>query len=193
MTHNMSFSAAALAITLLFGAQARADFLGLAPGDYNIELLGSSAVCGGSNCVGQVHIPSDPVSVADFDWSFVIGANVFSWEDTIRDLSTSPNGLATCALESSNSSADCQMFDDGFSVLFEDGFFLLFHPDVSGSIRREWAVDLGTVFPSGAWVATPAQVSEPHSLLLLGGGALSALWFWRRTSRRGQTLSVGTI
>ena len=106
-----------LAIALLLGllvTNAKADFLGLAPGDYAVTLGGSSALCGGSNCVGTVHIPVGTVTTANFDWNFVIAGVTFDFTAPV-DLSISPNGLNSCAVEATTS-ADCDALDNnGFS------------------------------------------------------------------------------
>ena len=187
MTKILCISAT-LAFTLLFGSPARADFLGRAPGDYTIELLGSSGLCGGTNCVGLVHIPIDPVTTANFDWSFLSGSSVdFQWDDSLLVISSSPNGLNTCAMESSDISAVCEMFDDGFQIFTPPIGLSLVHQVVSTSIpTNRYALTLSEeLLIGGEWVATAiAQVPEPSPLLLFWS-ALSALWFWRRATGRG--------
>jgi len=98
MKHKILFIQGVLVSIILLGSQARADFLGLAPGDYNVTLLSSTALCSGVDCVGQIHIPTGTVTTGNFHWNFQIGSNLFDWTHNLTT-STSPNGLNTCAVE----------------------------------------------------------------------------------------------
>ena len=155
-----------LAIALLLGllvTNAKADFLGLAPGDYTVTLGGSSALCGGSNCVGTVHIPVGTVTTANFDWNFVIAGVTFDFTAPV-DVSLSPNGLTSCAVEATTS-ADCTALDNGFNLstngdalsMISNQRYDLFLPSQGGQgVTNTWS---GT-----AIVAVP----EPSGITLLG-------------------------
>ena len=155
-----------LAIALLFGllvTNAKADFLGLAPGDYTVTLGGSSALCGGSNCVGTVHIPVGTVTTANFDWNFVIAGVTFDFTAPV-DVSLSPNGLTSCAVEATTS-ADCTALDNGFNLstngdalsMISNQRYDLFLPSQGGQgVTNTW---------SGTEIAA---VPEPSGTTLLG-------------------------
>ena len=120
MTHKILFISVALAITLLFGSQARADFLGLAPGDYNITLPGSDFLCGGTDCTGSVHIPTGTVTALNFDWTFLIPIHDFLWDDAILTTVTSLNGVNSCAFEASSPLSFCTIGDTSFAISITD-------------------------------------------------------------------------
>src|SRR5262245_47364024 len=195
MTHKILFISAALAITLLFGPLARADFLGLAPGDYNITLIGSAALCGGAaDCTGTVHIPTGVVTNVNFDWAFQPAFHDFLWDDANLDISSSPSGLSNCAFESGNPVDSCDLTNDAIAVVslnapFTPGFSMAYLSSPStGFPNRAYGLfpltsggGLGQPV-TGEWVVT--AVPEPNALLLFGG-ALSALWFCRRATGRG--------
>ena len=64
--------------------------------------------------MGTVHIPVGTVTTANFDWNFVIAGVTFDFTAPV-DLSISPNGLNSCAVEATTS-ADCDALDNnGFS------------------------------------------------------------------------------
>ena len=188
MTHRIFVISAALAITLLFGSQARADFLGLAPGDYNITLPGSGLFCGGTACTGSVHIPTGTVTTVNFDWTFLTPGHDFLWDDAVLNAMTSPNGVNSCASESPANSSFCAIDDTSFTILVNNDVpaLILMHQEVSNVFATNlWGMGIPGIGTDirGAWIATPAQVPEPNALLLFGS-ALSALWFWRRATRR---------
>ena len=56
-----------------------ANFLGLAPGDYDVILNGSAVWCAGTDCVGTIHIPVTSDKTDEFDWLFEIGGHLFDW------------------------------------------------------------------------------------------------------------------
>ena len=95
-----------LGALLLFASEVRADFLGLAPGDYAITLNNSASLCGGSNCTGTVHIGSP--GGTGFDWAFTIGTDVFDFDSDSAHQNTSVLGLNSCAFESLGGAGSCQ-------------------------------------------------------------------------------------
>src|SRR6476660_8830583 len=168
-----------LAIALLFGllvTNAKADFLGLAPGDYAVTLGGSSALCGGSNCVGTVHIPVGTVTTANFDWNFVIAGVTFDFTAAV-DVSLSPNGLNSCAVEATTS-ANCDAFDNGFGSSTDgDAFFM-------SNVNDAYFVFLpfhGQLLVEDTWSGTAnAAVPEPPALLLSGFGLICIAVVFRK-------------
>src|SRR5262245_56541530 len=104
--------AAALLVIFLAVPRANADFLGLAPGDYTVTLLGSSNnnLCGASNCVGTVHIGSS--GSTGFSWLFNIDNNNFDFAPPSLAQAGSSVG-AECAKESltSLSFTSCSNFN----------------------------------------------------------------------------------
>ncbi len=87
-------------VTLLFTAQARATFLGLGLGNYDLTLLNSSSLCGGSNCTGTISITGDPATVANFSWNFTINSDAFNWT---HFTAVAGGGTSSCAIESFSS------------------------------------------------------------------------------------------
>ena len=158
-----------LAIALLLGllvTNAKADFLGLAPGDYTVTLGGSSALCGGSNCVGTVHIPVGTVTTANFDWNFVIAGVTFDFTAPV-DVSLSPNGLNSCAVEATTS-ADCTALDNGGFNLSTNGD-VLFMTNLSDHRYDLFLPSQGGQGVTNTWAGTAiAAVPEPSGITLLG-------------------------
>ena len=146
-----------------------ADFLGLAPGDYDVVLLDSAALCGGGDCEGTVHIPADNTNLlADFDWSFEIGGVVFDWTPPGLGASVSPNGLNSCATEGGPGTT-CAVTDSGSVTTLNEPPFLTL--SFIGGTPRYAAFPSSDVFDAGAFTATPrVAVYEPTAgiLLLIG-------------------------
>lgn len=167
---------ATLAVIILTGAPVKADFLGLAPGDYTITLLSSTALCT-TNCTGTVHIGNP--GATGFDWSFIIQGNNFFFDTpNVGDTSISPNGLNSCAVESLVDSDSCSAADDSISVSRSAPALDL----INGFTGPRWRfLDTGGLV-QGAFTATPRQVPEPASVALLGFGALG-LYLRRRRQR----------
>src|SRR5262245_38502715 len=67
-----------LGALIVSASPAKADFLGFAPGDYDITLGGSSTLCGGSNCTGSIHIGSS--GDTGFDWDITVGSDIFEFD-----------------------------------------------------------------------------------------------------------------
>ena len=157
---------------------ARADFLGLAPGDYEVLLYGSSALCAGTDCLGTVHIPDASSKTDPFDWLFEIGGQVFDWTDPGLGTDVSPNGLNSCAIEGP-AGAICAVSDSGVPPsLNEPPFLVLF---AVGGLST-YTVLLGDeVFARGTFEATQdaSSVPEPSTALLL----VSAATVWVRLRR----------
>ena len=157
---------------------ASADFLGLAPGDYEVVLRGSSALCAGSDCAGTVHIPDASSKTGPFDWLFEIGGQVFDWTDPGLGTDVSPNGLNSCAIEGP-AGAICAVSDTGAPPsLNEPPFLVLF--SVGG--LSTYTVLLGDdMFARGTFEATQdaSPVPEPSTALLL----VSAGAVWVRVRR----------
>lgn len=88
-----------LGVMILLASETRADFLGLAPGDYTVTLNNSASSCGGSNCTGTIHIGTP--GATGFDWVFTIGTSVFAFDSPNRDTHiSSPLQIGSCAIES---------------------------------------------------------------------------------------------
>jgi len=155
---------------------ASADFLGLAPGNYDVVLHGSAALCAGTDCVGTIHIPVTSVPTDEFDWRFEIGGHLFDWTDPGLATSVSPNGLNSCAIEGL-AGAICAVNDSGaVSSLNTAPFLALF---ALGGSWTYTAVLSDTESVRDTFEARPASsVPEPSSALLLVSGG--AAWVWRR-------------
>ena len=146
-------------------ANASADFLGLAPGDYDVVLEGSSALCAGNDCIGTIHVPLGVAKTDVFDWSFEIGGELFDWTGPGLGTSVSPNSLNSCAIEGT-SGALCAMNDSGVVPSLNEAPFLVLFA-IAGSFSYTAALP-DEVFAHGTVEASPASpVPEPSSGLLL--------------------------
>lgn len=149
-----------LALMFLCSKPAQADWLGLAPGDYNVTLDNSSFSCGGNNCIGTVHIGS-PGSTG-FDWLFSITS---PFPTTLDCAPCFPFETATFQLTGESNLV--------FGGLFE-GLHLEYSKTTGSLIYDLFCVNeanypcpgFGSAFLStGAAIATPA-IPEPSSLTL---------------------------
>jgi hypothetical protein len=174
MNRNLLLLSVAV-ILLLLSTQARADFLGLSPGDYDVTLLNTSAFCV-VDCVGKIHIPTGTVTTGNFHWNFQIGpALLFDWTHNLIT-STSPNLMNTCAVES-GTNATCVETDSNPPTLNIVGPALMLSNDQNGT--QMFLIELIGGSVGGHFTAT--QVPEPPSVFLVMG-ALPIIWFWRRAS-----------
>ena len=178
----------AAAIALESGVAA-ADFLGLTLGDYAVTLIGSSAVCGGADCAGTVHVPATNSNLAaDFDWSFTIGAQEFEWTAPSVHTAISPNGSNSCAIEGGGQAVLCAVTDSGLGLTLNEAPFLLLF-DVGGA--QQYSVLLaGEASARGNFLATPlARVPEPSTTLLLASAlTLAMTWAGSHWSARRRGL-----
>ena len=147
-----------LAPMFLCSEPAQADWLGLAPGDYNVTLDGSSSLCGGSNCLGTVHIGFP--GATGFDWLFSF---------------TSP---AAATFDCGASCSSMTDINTGRQVTIEDNFAhgeqfgLIFDPTSQSRTYGLFNGTNGLTIGTGGWEAVSTAVPEPSSLLLLSIGVL---------------------
>ena len=166
-----------LGVLILLASEVRADFLGLAPGDYTVTLLNSGSfgfgLCGGNDCTGSVHIGNP--GATGFDWNFIINGDSFQFDGPTMNTSISPNGEFSCAFEANgNFGGSCQSLDGG--NVFPNfggppGLALL-----AGNTGILWfyKFDGASVVGQESARTEPFRVPEPLScsLLLFGLGAL---------------------
>lgn len=95
-----SLTMAAVIVLILIG-HARAGFLGLAPGDYNITLQDIGTPYGRgplNNLTGQVHIPEGDVTADNFAWRFALvdccGQVTFAWASDRLSIWASESGAS---------------------------------------------------------------------------------------------------
>jgi len=168
--------ATSLFVTFLLVQPAKADFLGLSPGDYTVTLVGSASLCGGSDCSGTVHIGSS--GATGFDWDFTVDGDVFEFDGPTTDTSISPDTLTSCALEVNNTAGGCQAFDDGTTTIAAP-LSPNFAMDRLETVGPRWFY-VGNVHSGrGSWDASPIAVPEPLSSYMILFG-LGALGMWRR-------------
>jgi hypothetical protein len=170
---SITFSAILFGLLIVSATPAKADFLGLAPGDHTITLLDSAGLCGVSDCVGTVHI--GPTDETGFDWLFLnVGAPANDF-----DFSSTSTALTKTA-----------SIDQALEILlppipnFPTLSLVLLIGD-SGIDPRWFYHDEGGVQREGSWSRTPSStVPEPmsSSLLLFGLGALG-LRGWLRAKQ----------
>ena len=168
---TVAFSAMMFGLLIMSATPAKADFLGLAPGDYTVTLQGSiQPICGGSNCVGSVHIGSP--GATGFDWLF----EFFVPSSLVFDFSHITNtgilsATSDCAIESLTS-----LTMNGCDATNAVPYFTLFRQS-TGTLF--WELGAVAFFERGLWTAVPLAIPEPlsSSLLLFGLGALG---LWRR-------------
>jgi hypothetical protein len=178
----------ALALTALFSTPARADFLGLAPGDYTIALQDAGWVSGArgllDNLTGTIHIPSDPVTVASFNWTFAlrdsIGPVAFNWTGkTLQVYEGEYDGIeVSWAREVANGPA---RVCDIATYCYPDIQFI-YDPARSnglpcdqGGCPQYWVDAYGYLNNTfGGWSAH--AIPEPYSLFILGFGLIILAW-----------------
>ena len=150
----------AAAILTAASGVASADFLGLAPGDYVVTLTGSSALCGGADCTGSVHVPATNLNlVSDFDWSFLIGSQAFDWAPPANvDTDISPNGANSCAIEGESPTL-CIVTDTGTSPALNVAPFLALF-DVND--QQRYSVILAGGSRGRSWRRRPRPCPSRH-------------------------------
>ena len=185
MHHRFFIAAFILGALTVSASPAKADFLGLPPGDYIVTLNGSTtlSLCGASNCTGTLHI--GPTGASGFDWDFIVGGDIFQFDGPTTATSISPDTLTSCALEinNSNTGGGCQAFDDGTTTIAAP-FAPNFAMDYLETVGPRWFYVGSISSGRGTWDASPIAVPEPlsGSLLVFGLGALS-LRRWLRSKQ----------
>lgn len=176
---------AVLVIAISLGSHARADFLGLAPGDYKITLQDVNIRPLLNNLTGQVHIPVDPVTVSNFDWHFpildVAGPVLFDWTGPVRQI-----GQGGFALE--EATGPLRVCDVG--ALCRPIFELWYIPNrttgicAEGACERFWRSPYNYLtFSSGGWSAE--RIPEVSTLWQIATGIV-CLFALRRFSAEAQ-------
>lgn len=185
MGSNKLMLSVILGVLILFASEVRADFLGLAPGDYTITLLGSNIpeLCGAVNCTGSVHIGNP--GATGFDWNFIINfdGQSFQFDGPTMNTSISPNGQFSCAYEANGPfGGSCQSVDGGqiFPTFGGPATLVLLASNtvISWIYNFEGSASLR----DGSATTESLRVPEPlsFSLLLFGLGALG-LRHWSRS------------
>ena len=170
----MKLSVFILAAVIVSAAPAKADFLSLAPGDYAVTLQNTSSLCGGSNCVGTVHIGSP--GATGFDWLFENVGDAANDFDFSPFTHTGTNGTEQCAFEGllGINETNCAGTISGEALLF---FYF------ADTATRQFVVVGAVSNVSSVWTAVPLAVPEPGSWLLLGSGILLIALRLRKLSR----------
>ena len=186
MDLNKLIGSIILGALIILASEVRADFLGLAPGDYTVTLVNSGpldlGLCGGNDCTGSVHIGD--TGATGFDWNFIINGDSFQFDGPTMNTSISPSGEFSCAFEANgNFGGSCQSLDGG-NVFpnFGGPAGLALLADNTG-IHWFYKYDGSTVVGFESARTEPLRVPEPvsFSLLLFGLGALG-LRHWSRSS-----------
>jgi hypothetical protein len=161
---GVTLSALIFGFLIMSATPARADFLGLAPGDYIVTLQGSSTLCGGSDCVGTIHIGT-PGSTG-FDWLFENVGGAANDFDFSPHTHIGSNGSFECAVEGLTGLAYTNCLGS-----IDNPTILLFFNTITQ--QRDWGFSTGLTI-GGLWAPVALAVPEPmtSTLLVFGLGVL---------------------
>lgn len=176
---TVAFSAMIFGLLIVSATPAKADFLGLAPGDYSLTLNGSTTLCGGANCIGTIHIGSP--GATGFSWNITVGGILFNFDLPNAATGVSPNLQNSCAIDASGPTpaTACSIADNGSGNSSGQNPALILTHVQTPLVDNYLFVGI-SVPTAGSWSATSTSaVPEPMStsLLLFGLGALGV---WRR-------------